>query len=98
MTLYCFIGTPELPGGRVRRGLTDRAEAAGRAPAGASTLPCGTTWLAHKRTHPLKAGPVSFKRLLGRAIPEPPLNGPDRGQASLRENQQIGRASCRERV
>src|SRR5204863_8254944 len=28
---------------------------------------CGTSSLAHKRAPPLKAGPVSFKRLLGRA-------------------------------
>jgi len=47
------------------RRLTDRAQAAGRAPAGASAPRCGTSLLAHKRTPPLKAGPVSFKRLLG---------------------------------
>ena len=35
---------------------------------GASAPPCGTSWLAHKRTLPLKAGPVSFKRLLGRKL------------------------------
>src|SRR5947207_10084118 len=31
----------------------------------ASTPPCGTRSLVHKRTPPLKAGPASFKRLLG---------------------------------
>src|SRR5947208_5351810 len=46
-------------------GLAARAQAAGRAPAGASTPPCGTSSLEHKRTLPLKAGPGSFKRLLG---------------------------------
>ena len=45
--------------------LTDRAEAAGRRPAGASDPSCGIYYLAHKRTIPLKAGPVSFKCLLG---------------------------------
>ncbi len=35
--------------------------------AGASAPPCVTSWVGHKRTLPLKAGPVSFKRLLGGA-------------------------------
>src|SRR6266513_6562961 len=47
--------------------LTDRAQAAGRQPAGASAAPCGIRWLVHKRTVPQKAGPASFKRLLGSA-------------------------------
>ena len=33
--------------------------------AGARAPPCVTCWRAHKRTMPLKAGPASFKRLLG---------------------------------
>ena len=35
--------------------------------AGASTAPFGTNSLARKHTFPLKAGPGSFKRLLGRS-------------------------------
>src|SRR5205809_771325 len=49
-------------------GLTDRAYAAGRTPGGASTPPCGTSPLAHNRMPPLKSGPASFKRLLGRTF------------------------------
>ena len=35
---------------------------------GASAPPCGTSRLVRTRTLPLKAGPVSFKRLLGGAV------------------------------
>src|SRR6266705_5578013 len=44
----------------------------GASAGGRSAPPCGTSWPAHQRTLPLKAGPGSFKRLLGGRLNEPP--------------------------
>jgi len=45
---------------------------------GASASPCGISQLVHKPPLPLKAGPVSFKRLLDSRLKEPTLRTLDR--------------------